>query len=92
MLLERNEGSLERSLVNGITGMEILFAHVITQLTVMIGQATFVIVVGFVAFKLTLEGSWVLLFAMTFLGGFCGMSFGKKIPERTFYDVNFLIS
>ncbi|GLV42003.1 oskyddad [Carabus blaptoides fortunei] len=31
MLLERNEGSLERSLVIGITGVELLFSHVITQ-------------------------------------------------------------
>lgn len=77
MLLERNEGILERSLVNGITGMEVLFAHVITQLTVMMGQATLVILFGFTIFHLTHHGSWVLLFAITFLAGLCGMCFGN---------------
>ncbi|KAJ8941565.1 hypothetical protein NQ318_011524 [Aromia moschata] len=37
MLIERNEGLLERSLVNGISGVELLFSQVITQFVVMLG-------------------------------------------------------
>ncbi|KAF7271422.1 hypothetical protein GWI33_015708 [Rhynchophorus ferrugineus] len=76
MLLERNEGILERSLVNGITGTEILFSQVITQFVVMFGQTTMVLLVAFVFFQLTQNGSWPLLFSLTILSGVCGMCFG----------------
>lgn len=76
MLLERNEGILERSLVNGITGVEVLFSHVITQFVVMIGQTIFVLVVAFAFFQLTQVGNIFLVFVITGLAGFCGMCFG----------------
>ncbi|CAH0556078.1 unnamed protein product [Brassicogethes aeneus] len=76
MLLERNEGILERSLVNGITGMETLFSHVITQFVVMVGQTAFVLFFAFIIYNLTQNGSWILIIALTLLGGLCGMSYG----------------
>lgn len=77
MLIERNEGSLERSLVIGITSVELLTAHVITQFIVMVGQSVMVLLFAFVVFNLTLSGSVLLVVAMTILTGFCGMCFGK---------------
>lgn len=77
MLLERNEGILERSLVNGITGTEILLSQVITQFVVMFGQTTMVLFCAFVCFRLTQEGNWVLMFILVILAGVCGMGFGK---------------
>lgn len=77
MLMERNEGILERSLVNGINGTEILFTQVITQFVVMICQTVMVLLVGFIIFDLTQEGNWILVFALSLLGGVCGMCFGK---------------
>ncbi|XP_066145977.1 ABC transporter G family member 20 [Euwallacea fornicatus] len=76
MLLERNEGILERSLVNGITGTEILFSQVITQFVVMLGQTSMVLAFAFPVFQLTQNGNWILLFTLTLLGGVCGMGFG----------------
>ncbi|XP_018579949.1 ABC transporter G family member 20 [Anoplophora glabripennis] len=76
MLMERNEGILERSLVNGINGTEILFSQVITQFVVMLGQTIMVLLFAFVIFQLTQEGSWVLVFILTLLAGICGMCFG----------------
>ncbi|CAG9815832.1 unnamed protein product [Phaedon cochleariae] len=76
MIMERNEGILERSLVNGISGTELLFSQIITQFVVMLGQTVMVIVVAFVFFGLTQEGSWWLVFAITVLAGMCGMCFG----------------
>ncbi|KAJ8918786.1 hypothetical protein NQ315_011070 [Exocentrus adspersus] len=76
MLMERNEGILERSLVNGINGTEILFSHVITQFVVMLGQTIMVLLFTFVIFQLTQDGSWVLVFTLTILAGICGMCFG----------------
>lgn len=79
MLLERNEGLLERSLVSGLTGTEILFAQVITQFVVMVGQTVMVLIFAFVVFSLTCEGGigWVAI--LTILTGLCGMCFGFVI-------------
>ncbi|KAL2720359.1 ABC transporter G family member 20-like isoform X2 [Vespula squamosa] len=79
MLLERNEGLLERSLVSGVTGPEILFGQVTTQFLVMTGQTIMVLIFTFAVFKLTCEGNigWVSL--LTILTGLCGMCFGFVI-------------
>ncbi|KAJ0170715.1 hypothetical protein K1T71_013487, partial [Dendrolimus kikuchii] len=76
MLAERNEGILERSLVSGITGTEILFSHVTVQMLVMAAQSGVVLLIGFVLFGLTMNGplGWVIF--LTLITGLCGMTFG----------------
>nr|AMQ10350.1 ABC transporter G family member 5 [Mythimna separata] len=76
MLAERNEGILERSLVSGITGTEILFSHVIVQMLIMFLQSGMVLLLGFLVFGLTIKGpvGWVIF--LTLMTGFCGMTFG----------------
>ncbi|KPJ03812.1 ABC transporter G family member 20 [Papilio xuthus] len=88
MLAERNEGILERSLVSGITGTEILFAHVLVQMIVMIIQTAMVLILGFLVFGLTINGpvGWVIV--LTLITGLCGMTFGFVVScicdtERT---------
>lgn len=88
MLMERNEGLLERSLVSGLTGTEILFGQVITQFVVMLGQTVMVLVVTFVIFKITCEGDFGWITLLNVLTGLCGMCFGFVIAcfcetERT---------
>lgn len=88
MLMERNEGLLERSLVSGLTGTEILFGQVITQFTIMIGQTVMVLIVSFAVFNITCEGNIGLVGLLTVLTGLCGMCFGFVIAcvcenERT---------
>ncbi|XP_047525927.1 ABC transporter G family member 20 [Pieris napi] len=88
MLAERNDGILERSLVSGITGTEILFSHVIVQMLVMIFQTAMVLIVGFVIFGLTLKGSLGWVIVLTLINGLCGMTFGFVVScvcdtERT---------
>ncbi|XP_024947610.1 ABC transporter G family member 23 isoform X2 [Cephus cinctus] len=75
MLLERNEGLLERSLVSGITGTEILFGQVVTQFVVMIGQTVMVLIFAFAVFKITCEGDIGWVTTLTILTGLCGMCF-----------------
>lgn len=76
MLIERNEGMLERCLVSGITGMEILFSHVVTQFLIMFGQSLLVLLFSFSVFDLTLNGDTTLVVVLTILTGLCGMCFG----------------
>lgn len=79
MLIERNEGMLERCLVSGITGLEILFSHVVTQFLIMCGQSFLVLIFSFSVFDLTLRGDTTLVVLLTILTGLCGMCFGKPI-------------
>ena len=76
MLLERNEGLLERSLVAGVTGTEILFGQVVTQFVVMTGQTAMVLIFSFAVFKVTCEGDIGWVSTLTVLTGLCGMCFG----------------
>lgn len=76
MLIERNEGMLERCLVAGITGLEILFSHVFCQFMIMVGQSILVMLVSFCVFNLTINGMTSLVATLTILTGLCGMCFG----------------
>ncbi|XP_020289827.1 ABC transporter G family member 23 isoform X2 [Pseudomyrmex gracilis] len=79
MLMERNEGLLERSLVSGLSSTEILFSQTITQFTVMFGQSVMVLIVCFAIFKVTCEGNIGWITILTILTGFSGMCFGFVI-------------
>uniref|UniRef100_A0A1L8DDG1 Putative abc transporter g family member 20 n=1 Tax=Nyssomyia neivai TaxID=330878 RepID=A0A1L8DDG1_9DIPT len=88
MLIERNEGMLERYLVSGITGVEILFSHVATQFMIMVGQTILVLLFAFTFFGLTINGEMALVIILTILTGLCGMTFGFVVScacdtERT---------
>lgn len=87
MLIERNEGMLERCLVSGITGIEILFSHVSTQFIIMCGQAFFVLIFSFSIFGLTLKGEMIWVILLTVLTGLCGMCFGKFYIDFTLLNV-----
>ncbi|XP_058824504.1 ABC transporter G family member 20 [Topomyia yanbarensis] len=76
MLIERNEGILERCLVMGVTGVEFLFSHVTTQFLVMCGQTTLVILFSFYVFDISNKGDIVWVVLLTILTGLCGMCFG----------------
>lgn len=77
MLIERNEGMLERLLVAGVTGVEILLGHVVTQFLVMCFQTTLVLVFSFAIFNLTINGDIIAVIVLVVKTGFCGMCFGE---------------
>lgn len=76
MLIERNEGILERCLVSGITGLEILSSHVVTQLLVVFCQTVMIIVFALPIFGITNHGNIFWITVMILLSGTCGMSYG----------------
>jgi ABC-type transport system involved in multi-copper enzyme maturation permease subunit len=82
MLIERNEGILERCLVSGVTGVEILASHVVTQFLVMCFQTTLVLIFSFMVFEITNKGElfWVILLVLE--TGLCGMCFGMLTRLR----------
>lgn len=74
--MERNEGLLERSLVLGITGHEILFSHIVTQFIIMVIQTFLVLIFVFAVFALTMKGNIFVIMVLVILTGLCGMAFG----------------
>lgn len=75
--MERNDGLLERCLVLGITGHEVLFSHIVTQFIIMIVQAFLVLIFTFVVFALTIKGNVFVILMLVILTGLCGMAFGE---------------
>lgn len=61
----------------GITPLEILTSHVVTQFVVMMVQCVLVIVFTLSVFDITCEGPVYLVAAMLMLQGLCGMTFGQ---------------
>jgi hypothetical protein len=88
MLIERNEGILERCLVCGITGVEILCSHVITQFIVMVGQSILVLMFSFYVFDLTINTHIMWVGLLLILTGLCGMSFGEYILQSTLESIS----
>ncbi|XP_024080654.1 ABC transporter G family member 23 isoform X1 [Cimex lectularius] len=76
MLLERNEGMFERCLVSGITGLEILSSHFITQFLIMFCQSAIVILFSIYVFDIKNNGSLFWVSLLILLCGTCGMCYG----------------
>lgn len=76
MIIEKNEGIMERCLVSGITGAELLLSHVLTQFMVMVFQCILVLLFSFAIFGLTNRGDMTYVVLLTMLTGLCGMCFG----------------
>ncbi|KAF5278032.1 hypothetical protein FQA39_LY18412 [Lamprigera yunnana] len=76
MLIERNEASLERTLIMGINKVELLFAHIICEFGVMIVQMILTMICTFVIFGMTIKGSLLTVSVLLFLTGLCGICFG----------------
>jgi ABC-type multidrug transport system permease subunit len=81
MLIEKNEGMLERCLVSGITPTEILFSHLLTQFTVVVCQEFLLLIFSFVVFDLTNRGNLLWIVMLLTLTGICGMCYGFLISS-----------
>ncbi|KAI9585374.1 hypothetical protein GQX74_001221 [Glossina fuscipes] len=76
---ERLDGIWDRSLVAGVSTTQMLWAHLFTQLIIMIIQSTEVIVFVGLVFDTYNRGSTLLLIFLLSLNSFCGMLFGLLI-------------
>lgn len=78
-ILERRDGLFERSLVAGVDTLQILIAHAMTQIIVMVVQIMLVLVFTFLVFDIPSRGpfEWVIL--LLILQGCTGMAFGEFI-------------
>ncbi|KAF5281790.1 hypothetical protein FQR65_LT14537 [Abscondita terminalis] len=79
MLLEKNEASLERTLVVGVNKNELLLSHAIVHSIIVVVQTVLLMTFAFAIFGSTAKGSLVLVGIMMFLIGFAGICFGLLI-------------
>nr|XP_053640391.1 ABC transporter G family member 20-like [Cherax quadricarinatus] len=75
-ITERKEGLLDRSWVSGVQSSEVMLAHLMTQMFVMLVQIGLILVFMFPVFKLPCQGNMVWVVLISILQGFCGMTFG----------------
>ena len=76
-ILERRDGLFERSLVAGVDTFQILIAHALTQIIVMIVQILLVLVFTFLVFDIPSRGPFIWVILLLLLQGCTGMAFGK---------------
>ncbi|KAA0191544.1 hypothetical protein HAZT_HAZT004598, partial [Hyalella azteca] len=78
-VIEKKEGLYNRALVAGVNNLEIMLAHLVTQLAVLIIQVAIILVFMFAVFNIPCEGSMSLVILLSLLQGLCGMTFGYFI-------------
>lgn len=76
ILTEKGEGTMERCLVAGVTMIEILLSHIITEFVIMVGQTAIVLGFAFVIFDVQNVGPWIWVITLSLLQGVNGMSLG----------------
>lgn len=75
-ILERRDGLFERSLVAGVDTLQVLVAHALTQIIVMVVQIVFVLVFTFLVFEIPSRGPFIWVVLLLLLQGCTGMAFG----------------
>ncbi|CAG9760962.1 unnamed protein product [Ceutorhynchus assimilis] len=76
IITDRKDGVWDRSIVAGVTSLEIILTHFILQASIMVVQAIEVLFTIFVAYQYTYIGSTAVMFLLTYFAGICGMAYG----------------
>lgn len=88
LVQERKEGSLERSLVAGVSSTEFIMSHVFTQLLVLHVQIFSLLIFTFLVFEIPSRGPFIFVGLLTLLQSSCGMAFGLMISALTKEEVS----
>ncbi|CAG2112457.1 unnamed protein product, partial [Medioppia subpectinata] len=78
-IIERRDGLFERSLVAGVDTLQILVAHAVVQIFVMVIQIILVLVFTFLVFDIPSRGPFVWVVSLLLLQGTTGMAFGLVV-------------
>ena len=88
-IIERRDGLFERSLVAGVDTLQILIAHALVQIFVMVIQIILVLFFTFLVFDIPSRGPFAWVISLLLLQGATGMAFGKFI--RNYFKLFYLI-
>lgn len=73
---ERKEGLLDRSLVAGVNVIELMMAHTIVKLAILIVQAFVILFIILLMLRINVSALYFLASLLFLLQGLCGISFG----------------
>ncbi|XP_056637728.1 uncharacterized protein LOC130445863 [Diorhabda sublineata] len=76
IITDRHDGIWDRSIVAGVTSMEITLSHLFLQAIIVIFQTLEMMICVFVIYKMEYIGSIVIAFLLVFSQGICGMAYG----------------
>ncbi len=79
IIMERNEGLMDRTWVAGVTPGEFALAHFLVSLVVNLLQVVVTLIFMIFVFAVPNEGSFFLVFLLTMLQGICGTTIGLII-------------
>jgi len=77
MITEKKSGAMERTKVAGVTDVELLISHFLTQFVLLTCQSILSFAIMISVFKIQVHGSLILAYLMGVLIGVAGISFGK---------------
>ncbi|XP_078262086.1 ABC transporter G family member 20 [Rhinoraja longicauda] len=78
-VIERREGLMDRGWVAGVSSLEVMLAHTLSQLVTMTVQIILLLIFTFLVFKIPNEGSLLLVATLILLQGITGISLGLVI-------------
>ncbi|KAJ8945137.1 hypothetical protein NQ318_001602 [Aromia moschata] len=76
IITDRHDGVWDRSIVAGVTSLEITITHFVLQACVVVIQALEMMVVVYAVVQQSYNGNIWLMYFIVFLQGLCGMSYG----------------
>ncbi|CAH1102725.1 unnamed protein product [Psylliodes chrysocephalus] len=76
IITDRHDGVWDRSIVAGVTSLEITITHMVLQASICIFQTLELLVVVYAIYQQEYVGSLWLMYLMIYLQGICGMSYG----------------
>nr|XP_012220380.1 PREDICTED: ABC transporter G family member 23-like isoform X2 [Linepithema humile]XP_012220389.1 PREDICTED: ABC transporter G family member 23-like isoform X2 [Linepithema humile] len=76
IITDRSEGVWNRSLVQGVGTVEILLAHVLTQIILVFIHSTLIMCFSFLVWNLKTKGSIFDVICIVYLSGFSGLMWG----------------
>ncbi|XP_043268137.1 ABC transporter G family member 23-like isoform X2 [Venturia canescens] len=79
IIADRHEGIWDRSLVQGVTTVEILTSHLLTLVSLILIQVILTLVMSIGHFGLECRGSLLIVGLLLFFTGFCGLCYGFLI-------------
>ena len=79
ILEEQKDGMIERSFVAGITALDFLVSHVLTQVCVVLSQLLFMIMILVIVLSEPFTITLILMIALLVSQGLCALAFGSMV-------------
>ncbi|XP_074031882.1 uncharacterized protein [Leptinotarsa decemlineata] len=76
IITDRHDGVWDRSIVAGVTSIEITLTHLVLQATIIVVQTLELVLIVYVIFQQEYLGSMWLIYFMVYMQGVCGMAYG----------------